>query len=120
MITSILTPLTSGPPYVVRWVTLRDLFKESPPILGGLKGHMAPGDAHPYLALFGWNITETKPRFFLVASLLFFLNCTNIPEVNSGIFAFCLIQTEKLTKYYKNAKIIQSNLVYGHKREFPG
>lgn len=57
------------------------------PNLGGLKGQVGPGDAHPYLVLFGWNITETKPRFFLVASLLFFLNYTDTPEVNSGVSA---------------------------------
>ena len=28
---------------------------------GGLKGQMAPGDAHPYLALFGWKKNENCP-----------------------------------------------------------
>lgn len=40
-----LTPLTGGPLIFVRWVTLM-------PEMGGLKGEMAPGDAHPYLAPF--------------------------------------------------------------------
>ena len=32
------------------------------PELGGLKGEKAPGDAHPYLALFWWFCFLTKPH----------------------------------------------------------
>ena len=47
---STLTPLTSGPLQNVRWVALP--IRSEP--CGALKGYMAPGDAHPCLALFSY------------------------------------------------------------------
>lgn len=43
----VITPLTGGPQWTMRWVTLLGRAQK-----GVLKGQMALGDAHPYLALF--------------------------------------------------------------------
>jgi hypothetical protein len=48
-------PFNRRTSYIVRWVTLM-------PDLGGLKGEMAPGDAHPYLALFHFQKLSAVTR----------------------------------------------------------
>ncbi len=48
-IVCILIPLTSELLRMNEWATLART--------GGLKGQTAPGDAHPYLALFGWKLS---------------------------------------------------------------
>jgi hypothetical protein len=64
--------------------------------LGGLKGQTAPGDAHPYLALFDWLTPyKTNLRFFLIEQRKFFgiffgcsfpLVAIKKTEVNSDLF----------------------------------
>jgi hypothetical protein len=51
----LLTPFTSGPPKCCEVGHATICVHSCIPHSGGWKGQTGPGDAHPYLVLFGWN-----------------------------------------------------------------